>query len=180
MTIKEITMLQQRPSLQMRNSYIKNSSKKSGFTLVEMLVVTAVFVLLALLVGYMILYSMRGSKKSESLTKARSEMENAMVRIERRLKEAEFGSVAVGTTNINFVDSDGLNVSIVCEDSGGGKRLIMDNQELMGSNVILDRCDFVFSVSGIIDITLSGYASGSDGSQNSRVETSSKIVLRNY
>ncbi len=160
---------------------MKRDFNTGGFTLVEMLVVTAVFAGLAVLVSSMVLYSTRGSKKSESAVKVRAELENAIARIERDLREAKTDTVAVGSTNISFKDQNDQNVNVSCTTvSGSEKKLVMRGQDLTGSNIIITDCNFSSISGNYVTISLSGKTKGVSGVESDNVAVSAQIVLRNY
>lgn len=153
--------------------------KINGFTLIEMLIVTAIFSGLAILVSSMVLYSTRGAKKSESAVKVRAELENAIARVERSLREAKAGTVTAGTNSISFKNQDDVSVNIVCNGSSPNIKLVMNGQDLTGSNIGLTACSFSFS-SGTVSINLTGKSVGISGVETDQVTVSSKVVLRNY
>lgn len=153
--------------------------KINGFTLIEMLIVTAIFSGLAILVSSMVLYSTRGAKKSESAVKVRAELENAIARVERSLREAKAGTVTAGTNSISFKNQDDVSVQVTC--GGSPKKLQMSNQDLTGSNVNLTTCTISYDESShIVYINLTAVSAGSSGTESDTVSVNSQIVLRNY
>lgn len=143
--------------------------------------VTGVFAVLAVLVSSMVIYSTRGAKKSESAVKVRAELENAIARVERSLREAKAGTLVVNSTSINFVDQNNLPVSINCTGLSPNIRLLMNNQDLTGSNVNLTGCTLSYNESDhIVYMGLTAISAGSIGVESDEVRVNSQIVLRNY
>ena len=71
----------------MNNKAIK---RIQGFSLLEILVVIAVFSILAILTTQAVLLTLKGSKKSESLTKVRGSIDYSLAIIERSIRNAEY------------------------------------------------------------------------------------------
>ncbi len=161
---------------------MKGFSNIGGFSLIEMLVVTGVFAGLAVLIGSMVLYSVKGSKKSESAVKVRAELENAIARIERNLREAKTGTVAVGSTSIIFKNQNDQNVSVSCPIvSGSDRKLVMDGQDLTGSNLFITSCNFSFSPTDkYVTIYLAARTKGVTSIESDAISVTGRVVLRNY
>jgi len=157
----------------------KNNFKEKGFTLIEMLVVIALFAGLAVLVGSMVGSSMKGTKKSESAMKVRAELENAVSIFERSLRGAKKDSVKICNSNtITFTDQDDLSVTFTCSP------LKKSGTELINSsNINLTACNFDCTnlrTKGVVVITLTGSSASSSGVEVDIATVSARVVLRNY
>lgn len=156
----------------------KNNLKEKGFTLIEMLVVIALFAGLAVLVGSMVGSSMKGTKKSESVMKVRAELENAVSILERSLREAKKDSVICnGNSTVSFTDQNGFNVTLSCLP------LSKNSVELINSsNINLTACNFDCTnlSKGVVVITLTGSSASSSGVEADIATVSARVVLRNY
>jgi len=161
---------------------LKNDFKAKGFTLVEMLVVIALFAGLAVLVGSMVGSSMKGTKKSESAMKVRAELENAVSIFERSLRGAKKGSVNCSSnTAISFIDQDELNTTFVC--SGSPPVLKKNYIDLVGPDLSLTKCEINCDdlLNGTVVINLEGTSKNSSIGVEADIATvSAKVILRNY
>lgn len=153
-----------------------------GFTLIEMMVVISVFSIVAVLVGNMVGYSMKGARKSESSLKVRAELENAISVVERSLREAKKGTVECASTRVSFKDQDDRQVTFSCSGSTPNIILKKESNNIIGSNVKLTSCYFDCDnlSEGVVVIELSGISANSNGVESDSINVSARVVLRNY
>jgi len=93
-----------------------------GFTLIEMLVVIAVFSVLAILATQSLFLTLRSSARSESVRKARENLDYAVSSMERNVRNASALDVAAGCTSgdrVDFTDVWGYSASYYCKDVDG-------------------------------------------------------------
>jgi len=160
----------------------KNNSKEKGFTLIEMLIVIALFAGLAVLVGSMVGSSMKGTKKSESAMKVRAELENAVSIFERSLREAKKDTVSCSSNQVSFTDQDGSDVTFKCTGSSPSFNFQKGLSNLVGSSVSLTACNFKCDdlSNGTVVVNLTGSSASSSGVEVDTVNVSARVVLRNY
>src|SRR3990167_11388670 len=93
-------------------------SKKieKGFTLIEILVVITIFSVLTILVTQTIIFSLRSTKKSESLNQARQNLDYAAQIVERHIRNADRIETCSGSpvTSISYYDAYGIASSFSC------------------------------------------------------------------
>ena len=94
-----------------------------GFSLLEILVVITVFSMLAILTTQAVILTLKGTKKSESLTKVRANIDYSLAVIERNIRNADSIVECPNTdqTIISYTDENGSITSFSCaNDSDGG------------------------------------------------------------
>ncbi|MBI2590674.1 MAG: prepilin-type N-terminal cleavage/methylation domain-containing protein [Candidatus Blackburnbacteria bacterium] len=95
---------------------------KSGFSLLEILVVLSLFVLVALLANQIFFSALRGASKSEATTLVKQNGNYALSVIQRNLYNSRgIITCAAGATgtSITYFDADGRQASFSCVNAGG-------------------------------------------------------------
>lgn len=90
----------------------------SGFSLIEMLVVIFVFSILAILSTQTLLYSLRGTNKSEALGVVRENVDFASSTMERLLRNAQSLN-CTSATQLDYQDENEQTGSFRCITTGG-------------------------------------------------------------
>jgi len=167
---------------------MRKSKFQNAFTLVETMVVLSVFSVLAVLVTFIIITSLRTTKKSENLYRIRAEMDAAMEVMERNLRNAKQISGVCGTyagqTQLNYIDQYGNASSFTCS---GGSVASGSSQLLSSTEILLSVCTFDIEIScanepvpDSVTIKLTGSTAQSSGFDAGNVSMENKILLRNY
>lgn len=167
---------------------------KMGFSLVEMLVVVAIFSVLAVISTQALSESLRGTNKSENLANVRDNVDYTISVIERYLRNAQDvacsntpGGQATGSV-LNFTDEDGEVTNFSCQDVAGETYIAIGtgNMRLTNPSVTIVNCGTVFScveeTQGLADkVTIQITARDESGSDALGAETTSgtTIILRN-
>lgn len=160
--------------------------KYAGFSLVEILVVLAVFSVIGVIVSQSILSTLRGSKRSDSDSKVRENLDYAMAILERHLRNAKTAT-CTGTNRIDFVDQRdtatyftynvvGSNCSTDCFIASGSARVTSSDVKITAASFVCSAG--TSAVPTAITITLTGEDALAQGTEKSRITTSSKIILR--
>lgn len=166
----------QRP-IDMKNNEI------SGFTLVELLVVVAVFSVLAVIATQTLSLSLRGSRKSESILSVREELSRAMSVMERQIRNAT--EVACTDANtLTYTDQYyNQGETFECITSGGDSYIASSSARITSPKVQVT-CGSVFSCAGTdpesVIINLVGEDTDATGIDNATVTTTTRINLRTY
>ncbi len=169
----------------MTNIQITN---EKGVSLLEILVVTAIFAILGIITTRAVLLTIGGSKKTESLIKVRENLSNSMGIIERQLRNAD--SIVEcpnsDSTVISYVDQQGNTTSFSCVGLGTGDPYVASGSARLTSNQIkITGCSFTCVSGGAanpssVSISLDAQDAGLSGLQSAKVSTSTQIFLRNY
>lgn len=166
---------------------MKNNSR--GFSLIEMLIVIAMFAVLAFIVTQSTLQSFRGTRKVDAASKVRDSLSVAASIVERNVRNAKrITSVCDGASHssISFIKQDGTAGNYVC--SGGSNQYVSDgtnNTRITANDISLSVCSFTCSSNGnynppIIDYVFAGSAIGTGSADASFATISRRVILRVY
>ena len=156
-------------------------------SLLEVLVVITIFAVLGLLVTQSIILTIQGSKKSESVIRARENLDYSLSTIERQIRNANSVTPCpnTDTTVINYLDQDGTASSFSCVNTGSnGSYIASGSAHLTGDAVKITACSFncipgTEANPSYITIDLTVKEASVSGIQ-SNVSASTQIYLRNY
>jgi len=161
----------------------------SGFSLIEMLVVMSVFSILAIVATQTLTLSIRGSRKSDSISETRENVQYALNVMDRLLKNARRLSCTtynIPTARVDYIDEYDKLVYFSCE--GAPDSYIASNSaasRLTSPNVVISNCSQVFichkgvGVPDSVDVSINATTKNS-GIDGASVPLSTKILLRNY
>lgn len=171
---------------------IKFNSKK-GFSIIEILIVVALFSILAFLVASSTLSTFKGTRKIDASGKVRDNLSFAADVAERHLRNAKsIITTCDGTsrTSISYVDQTGRTGAFTCYGLGGSNPYIASDsgalsQALTSNEVSLTACSFTCSRTSavnpsIIDFVIAGRARNADATDASFATITRRVVLRVY
>jgi len=158
----------------------------SGFSLVEIMVVTTIFALLGVLVSQSLALSIRGSKKSEISSKIRSSLSIATGIMERQIRNAN--SITTCADNkVSYVDGSGVNAEFECtaDNIASASAGLSTNLIDSASVLITPSCTITCSLDteGVPDgvtLNITGRDPNVTGAESAEVSIQSRILLRNY
>ena len=157
-----------------------------GFSIVEMLVVTMIFSILAILATQSIFLTLRGSRKSESLVAVRENVDYAFAIMERQIRNAQSINCPVGNIILNYIDEHGASSSFACVTSGPDSYIASGSGRLTNPDVTFT-CSSVFTcdpggggVPPSVTISVNAQAADSSGAEGAEITTSTRILLRSY
>jgi prepilin-type N-terminal cleavage/methylation domain-containing protein len=172
--------------LENRNS----RQSRAGFSLIEMLVVLFVFSILAVVSSQALTLTLRGSRKSESVTQSRENIQYAMNVMDRLIKSAKDLTCTTSTPNdrVDYVDEYGNAAYFECLTSNGNSYIASNSASarLTSDQVNITNCSQVFTCTngtGIpdsVDISIFAVDSNVTGSDGASITAATKIFLRNY
>ncbi|MCH7641077.1 prepilin-type N-terminal cleavage/methylation domain-containing protein [Patescibacteria group bacterium] len=165
---------------------IGNSCRRqAGFSIVELLVVTMIFSILAVLTTQSIFLTLRGSRKSESLVAVRENVDYAFAIMERQIRNAQSIDCPDPVT-LNYTDEHGASSSFTCETLGPDTYINSGSGRLTNSEVTIT-CSSIFicdagggGVPPSVRIEISAQAAESFGAEGAEITTSTRILLRSY
>lgn len=164
--------------------------RKTGFTLIEILIVLGIFGVIAIIGVNMFFAILKGSAKTRILTEVKQNGNYALGVMERMVRNARNLESYTGNS-ITIVNLDGGKTTFACGDSdGNGINDIASNEaSLINDQVAVENCDNVFSVNpgelGIqpdevaIDFTLTQAGEGR-GEEKASIDFKTTVTLRNY
>ncbi len=164
-----------------------------GFSLLEILVVITVFSILAILTTQAVLLTLRGSKKSESLTKVRGNIDYSLAIIERNIRNADSidecpepdSSTTSETDIISYRDENGVLTSFSCASDADGGYIASASGRLTSSEVDVTSCSFVCEdvvgdTNPAVTISISARDAELSALEGGEITISTKIFLRTY
>lgn len=161
---------------------------RGGFTLLEILVVVAVFSVLGILITRSIILSVGGSRKSETLVKVREGVDYATGVIERQLRNANSVDECPNTdpSTFGYIDQDGNSTTFSCVNVPSMAGFVASGSAaLTGNDINVTKCSFS-CVKGtginpsVVTLDLEAESASASGIQNATVTTSVHVSLRNY
>ncbi len=164
----------------MRNS-------KLGVSLIEIIIVVAIFSVLGVLVSRVILTTLRGSNRSESLVRVRENLDYALAVIERQIRNADGVSPCPNpdSLRIDYKSSQGISTYFACMNIGSVGYIASGSARLTSDEINIFSCSFVCSpasgkVPPSVSVNLEARDINATGIEAARVTVATKIFLRTY
>ena len=164
---------------------------KNGFSLIEMMVVIVAFALISVLISQIIIFSLKGTTKSESLVRVRSELNHAVSTMTRNLRNAQSIDSDKSTClkqslalrkRVVFIDPNGDEKSYECVgdyiEAENGDHLTGEKTEILECTITCASGEA--GVPDSVTIELEAGDKEISGSQAGVVSINTKILLRNY
>lgn len=158
--------------------------KKSGFSLIEILVVLLVFSIIGIIVTSSVLATLRSARKSDSESKVRANIDYAMAIISRHIRNARTVSCPDSHT-VTFEDQREQTASFFLQTLGQDRYVASSSatQRLTSSDINITDLTFACNpASGnnppSVDVTISAIDKNFQGSEAAKISTSATIVLR--
>ena len=158
-----------------------------GFSLLEILVVITVFSILAILTTQTVLLTLKGSKKSESLTKVRGNIDYSLAIIERNIRNADSIEECPNPDSdiISYKDENGVSTSFSCASDTDGGYIASASGRLTSSEVDVTSCSFtcedaVGETNPAVTFSVSARDAKLSALEGGEITISTKIFLRTY
>jgi prepilin-type N-terminal cleavage/methylation domain-containing protein len=170
--------------------------RKSGFSLIEMLVVTTVFTILSLIITQSVFLTFRGANKAKSSLSVKENVENAVGKIERTLYNAS--SIGGNTTypcdgnfrtQLHLVDEFGNGISYRCLGAAPNRTIASYSATFQDNltdtdNVDLTQCQLscmnYSNTPSIVRVRMTAVSKNYTGAEGGRYQIDKTIYLRNY
>lgn len=159
---------------------MKNLKFKKGISLIEILVVIMIFAILGILISRVILVTLRGSGKSDSLVKVRENLSYSLAVIEREIRNAET-ITCPSSTQVNYTNSRGTSTYFSCS----GSRVASGSAWLTSDEVSITACSFTCTAASghvppSVTISLEAKDATITGVVAAQATVTTKIFLRTY
>jgi len=171
----------------MSNYKLQITKLQKGMSLLEILVVVAIFSILGVIVTRSVLLTLRGSKKSESQVKVRENVNYALAVIERQLRNADsIVTCPNDPSRIDYIDDRGEPTSFACSNLGGeDSHVASGSGKLTASDIIITSCSFTCSPGAstnpdYVDVAITAAEADAVGIEGANVSAAIKIYLRDY
>jgi prepilin-type N-terminal cleavage/methylation domain-containing protein len=165
----------------MRINYQQSTiNNQRGISLIEILVVIMIFAILGILISRVILVTLRGSGKSDSLVKIRENLDYSLSIIEREIRNAETISCP-SATQVNYTNSRGTSASFSCQSS----RVASGSAWLTSDEVSITACSFICTAASghvppSLTVSLEAKDASVTGAEAGQATATTKIFLRTY
>lgn len=169
----------------MQNKMQERVNKKlkiasTGFTLIEILVTTVIFVIILVSLNEVLVTIFRGASKQEVSAQVKQEAENVVGIISRQLRNARSVSCSSQNSTVSYTNPDDSTGSFVCE----GGMLKKGEISLTSNAVKVSSCEFT-CYGRIVEMNFEFQDRFSAGNQNLPPEeqavysVSTRVTLRN-
>jgi Tfp pilus assembly protein PilW len=158
----------------------RNLVNVQGISLIEILVVIMIFAILGILISRVILVTLRGSGKTDSLVRIRENLSYSLSIMEREIRNAETISCP-SPTRVNYSNSRGVAAYFSCQDN----RVASGSAWLTSEEISITACSFNCTESSgqvppSLTISLEARDALVAGVEASQVTATTKILLRTY
>jgi prepilin-type N-terminal cleavage/methylation domain-containing protein len=155
-------------------------SHQRGISLIEILVVITIFAILGILISRVILVTLRGSGKSDSLVKIRENLDYSLSIIEREIRNADT-ITCPSSTQVNYTNSRGTAATFSCQNS----RVASGSAWLTSDEIAITACSFACTdasghVPPSLTISLEAKDATKTGVEAAQATATTKIFLRTY
>jgi prepilin-type N-terminal cleavage/methylation domain-containing protein len=158
----------------------RNLVNSQGISLIEILVVIMIFAILGVLISRVILVTLRGSGKSDSLVKIRENLDYSLSVMEREIRNAETITCS-SPTRVNYTNSRGVAAYFSCQTS----RVACGSGWLTSDEVSITACSFTCTAASghappSLTISLEAKDATVTGIESAQATATTKIFLRTY
>lgn len=157
---------------------------KNAYSLIEMLVVVALFAILSVVVTQSLTRSLVSTRKSESVIEVRENLDYAATVMERSLRNAtEIQSCSAN--RIDYVDQQGVSKYFECLQVGTVTgRLESEQGRITANTISITSCNFSCSlgtdIPDQVNIEIGGQKAGAPSTELSPVTITTTVFLRIY
>lgn len=158
-----------------------------GMSLLEILVVVALFAVLGVMATRAILLTLRGTNRSDSSLRVRENLNYALSVVERQLRNAQDVAVCPNPDPLvlNYTDHSGYSESFSCINVGSSGYIASGSARLTSTEVAITSCSIVCardetSLPPTITVTLEAEDAQASGLTKARSSSTAKILLRSY
>lgn len=121
---------------------MKKNKKIKGFSLVETIIVIAVFSILAVIVTQSLTLSLRGAQKGKAVGSVRENIEFALSVMERQLRSARSLNCSASNHNtLRYIDSAGNATTFSCRNESGSTYIASGSARLTNNTISIVNCN---------------------------------------
>ncbi len=169
----------------------------AGFSLIELLVVITIFTIVSIVTSQVIILTLSGTRKAETISKVRQNLDFAMATMDRQLHSAKSVNPCPNPDNqqITFVDQEDNLATFSCvntNDNNQPSHIASASGSLTADYVMITACSFTCtpglgSAPPYVTISITakqltgaGTSQTSGGQNNAVVTSTTQITLRSY
>lgn len=166
---------------------LSEQSESNGFSLIEMLVVMAVFAVLTVVMTQVLFVTIRGSKKSDATVRVRQNLESAVSSMERQLHNAVDVPVCPNpdVSTLTLEDINNETTIFSCINIGNNGYIASNSARLTSTEIIITSCSITCAGGGtsgtksvLLNITAADAAA--TGSEKATMSITDRVFLRSY
>lgn len=156
-----------------------------GFSLIEVLIVVVIFAVIGVLMSQTIILTLQTTKKADTTTRVRQNVDFALASIDRQLHSAvSINSTCNGSalTRLDYTDVNGAPSFYLCNPGVSGY-IASGSAQLTNATIAVTSCSFICNkASGPASVVVNLTASDANakGTQNATVSAQTTIYLRTY
>ncbi len=159
-----------------------------GFSLIEILVVVAIFAIIGILTTRSIFTTLKSARKSDSLVRVRENVNYAMGIMERQIRNAESVTCAAVTAqNLPYIADGGVSARFNCTLGATGNVASSSGAvqvPITSNDISITACNFTCTQAinnpPSINISITAEDNTSTGAEKGSVSSQTEILLRNY
>lgn len=171
----------------MEDIILKEKNLNKGFSLLEILVVITIFSILAVLTTRGVFLTLRGSRKSESMTRVRENLSFALAVMERNVRNADSINPCPNpdTEILTYKDDKGQAATFSCEMGTSPAYIASGSARLTNENIDVTSCSLaceqgVGDAPDSISIDITAKEANLDSLEGAQITVSTKVFLRVY
>lgn len=157
---------------------------RTGFTLIEILVVTALVSVVAATATQIFSQILRSNQKARAILEVKQVGDNALTVIANKIRNAKTISSVCdvpASNTITIIDSNNTEIDIVCSSAG----IALGSESLIGADLTLtnyNSCFRCYSYEGSPELVEVGFTLSKTGEafEDSELNFSTTVSLRNY
>jgi len=165
----------------------KQKKYQSGMSLIEILIVVAIFGILATVTTRSVLLTLRGARKSESQLTVRENLNYALSIMERQLRGAQKITTCPNPDPLvlNYQAADFIDTSFSCLALGTDGYVASGSARLTSTEVDLVSCSITCNQTNpnsppVVRVRLEAQTVNSQAAENQVITAETEITLRNY
>jgi type II secretory pathway pseudopilin PulG len=160
----------------------------SAFTIIEALVVIAVFSVISIIITQSLLTALKTSRKSDVQVGVRENINYIMSVMERRLRNADEINATSTSTQINYTNETGNAANFTCQGLGTSYGRVRDEDgQISSADIDVESCNFTYTPADTInnvpqkvDITISAKGRDVSSVEETLTTASTTVYLRVY
>lgn len=167
-------------------SMVVGSKNNQGLSLIEILIVVAIFAVIGVLSTRSVFLTVRNANKSDSLVRVRENVNYSLAVIERQLRNAESVTCpSASSLQIDYISLEGITSSFSCSSIGAGGYIASGSARLTSTDVSITNCSLSCSQVDlnsppVVEISVDAQDSVITGVEKGTVSVNTSITVRNY
>jgi len=158
-----------------------------GISFIEILITVAIFAVLGILIGRIVVITLRGSNKSEALVKVRENLDYAVAVMERQIRNAEMVTPCPNENvlRLDYRDIKGTASYFACVTAANDSYVASGSSRLTSNDIFVTSCSILCQPAQdnkqpSVTINLEARDSRSQSIETAKTSATTQIFLRTY